>query len=126
MFSGKGVNCKVEQMDRYWEMASWMVTMVSICSSACLFARFLKLFLKRRRFAWEAGGAYIFAMLVAYYIPLDMLGMISEAAGLSAVFVVICLRDGIDQESHPHNIYVTGHIRNLEQKNLFGGGHVSD
>lgn len=106
----------MEQIELYWEMASRIDSMVTIGISACLFAKFLKLFLKQDRFAWEAGGAYALAMLIAYYVPWEMLGMSAEAIGLGAAFLVVCIRDRNDRMGHINIVCFFRSIRNLEQK----------
>ncbi len=107
------------QVDLYWDMASRAVTIVSEAISACLFAQFMTPFLKKRRYAWEAGGVYFFAMLVIYLVPYEFSGMFANMAALLVVFAVICIRDRNDccgQYSVTCQKSKSWEIRNVEQK----------
>lgn len=106
----------MDQMDIYWEVASGAAAISAIVITAFLFARFLRPFLSKDRYAWEAGGAYILTMLIAYVISLELPGMIPEALSLMAAFGVICFRDKDDQISQHINSRCNIRVKNLEQK----------
>lgn len=119
----------MDQMEIYWEVSALLISEITTVISTFLFIRFLKPFLNRSKYAWEAGCAYLAVIFTADFITVILYlfmgresgGMFPDAVGLAAALAVMCLRDRDDlsgqygvkgrEEKRRHK-----KVRNPEQK----------
>lgn len=80
-------------MERYWEIAQVIESMLVILLLSIVFGRFVKPFLKNKRSCKAAGAGFFLTVLALYLIPYEMLGMAAYAAGIVVFFVVMYLLD---------------------------------
>ena len=74
-----------------------------ICISGYNLLLFIKPFAEKRKTALCAGISYFAVMLLLYTMPLYMESYIAYAAGISAVFIVICC---IEQKNYKQKIFL--------------------
>lgn len=80
-------------VDRYWESALMVESILIILISSCLFGRFVKSFLNNNRRYKIVGAAFFLTLLILKIIPFEMLGMIANATGIVVLFGVMYLLD---------------------------------
>lgn len=80
-------------MDIYWAAISYVTRFAVIGITGCLFSRFIRPFLMRRRHAWIVGASYFAAMLIMYFIPDELEMMLVYAVGALVVFLTMYFID---------------------------------
>ncbi len=80
-------------IDRYWESASVIESILILLLSSHLFGRFVKSFLNNNRRYKIVGASFFLTLLTLKLIPYEMLGMTANAAGIVVLFAVMYLLD---------------------------------
>lgn len=80
-------------MERYWEIARVIESILIILLSSIVFGRFVKPFLNDKRSYKAAGAGFFLTLLTLYLIPYEMPGMAADAVGIVVFFAVIYLLD---------------------------------
>ena len=90
-------------MEFFWEIASWMISIIRIGGVGFSFYRFAQRFFGKRKHIEMIGITYFIIMLFLKVIPYYMDGVVAYALGAASVFIVMYL---IDRSNINQKIYV--------------------
>ena len=84
---------EIENYERYWDILSQVFRILTLFSTAGVYASFLRPFLHRKKSAYIAGASYFFSMLFLSVIPYDMWGIVAYSIGCLGIFVTMYLTE---------------------------------
>lgn len=80
-------------MELYWNIAAGTVSCVAIGMTSYLLHWLVKPFLQNKKAAVFAGAVHFAAMMIMYFIPPEINGMVAHAVGVLAAFIVMYALD---------------------------------
>lgn len=93
-----------EAIARYWDLMGMVASLAFLALSAHLWYRFFKPYVPGRLPAAAAGITYTAVMLMLYFIPWEMMGMLAYGIGALAAF---CILYGMDPEKLRQKLFLS-------------------
>lgn len=91
-------------MEVYWRAALLTDIVLEMLIMGYFLYRFAKPFLKQKMYAWSVGAVYSAAMLILYFVPVEINNFVAYSIGIWLAFAVMCL---IDRRNYKQKIFIT-------------------
>lgn len=93
----------MEHMDMYWETVSALCTIVELYGTGYILYRFAKPFIENKKGALCIGLSYFAAMLILYFVSIEINTFAAYSLGIFSAFLVMCK---IDRRNYRQKIFI--------------------
>ena len=93
----------MEHMDMYWETVSALCTIVELYGTGYILYRFAKPFLENKKGVLCIGLSYFAAMLILYFVSIEINTFAAYSLGIFSAFLVMCK---IDRRNYRQKIFI--------------------
>lgn len=91
-------------MELWWKIAAITQIILETSVMGYFLYRFTKPFLKQKKYAWGIGAIYVLAMIILYFVPVQINNFLAYSIGIWLAFGVMCVTD---RRNYRQKIFIT-------------------